>query len=96
VLLDVMDHGVPIVASDVDGIPDLIVDEQSGVLVPPDDALALARAIAALLDDPARRRHLADSAHQRLEYFSPDAMAEAYLNLYRRCLVTTPPKESTS
>lgn len=82
-LLDAMDHGVPIVASDVDGIPDIIEHEVSGSLVAPNDAEALARALAALLDDPERRRHLAETARARLADFTPAAMADAYLALYR-------------
>lgn len=83
-LLDAMDHGVPIVASDVDGIPDLIEDDVSGLLVPPGDAEALATALMALLEDPERSRRLATAAGQRLADFTPEAMAAAYLALYRR------------
>ncbi|SHE71716.1 Glycosyltransferase involved in cell wall bisynthesis [Modicisalibacter ilicicola DSM 19980] len=87
ILLDVMDHGVPIVAAAVDGIPDLVLHDQSGWLVPAEDAPALATAIAALLDDPARGERLAQGARQRLNLFTPAAMAEAYLALYRQiCL----------
>ena len=83
-LLDAMDHRVPIVASDVDGIPDLIEDDVSGLLVPPGDAEALATALMALLEDPERSRRLATAAGQRLADFTPEAMAAAYLALYRR------------
>ncbi|GHB02914.1 glycosyltransferase [Modicisalibacter luteus] len=85
-LLDVMDHDVPIVATDVDGIPDIVVDDQSGVLVPANDAAALARAVVALLDDPARSQRLTAGARQRLEGFTPAAMAKRYFTLYRRLL----------
>lgn len=87
-LLDAMDHDVPIVASDVDGIPDLIENDISGLLVPPDDPIALAKALQALLDDPSRRRTLAEAARRRLAQFTPDAMAKAYLELYRQ--ITAP------
>lgn len=83
-LLDAMDHGVPIVASDVDGIPDLIENDVSGLLVPPGDADALATALTALLEDPARCERLSAAARARLESFTPEAMAVAYLALYRR------------
>lgn len=85
-LLDAMDHEVPIVASDVDGIPDLIEDDVSGLLVPPGDAKALAVALTALLDDPARCARLTTGARERLAAFTPAAMAEAYLALYRKIL----------
>ncbi|HET8789914.1 MAG TPA: glycosyltransferase family 4 protein [Modicisalibacter sp.] len=84
ILLDAMDHGVPIVAANVDGIPDIVIDDESGVLVAPNDAAALATAIAELIDDPARRERLSDNARQRLDMFTPAAMGSAYLSLYRR------------
>ncbi|WP_251975788.1 glycosyltransferase family 4 protein [Salinicola avicenniae] len=85
-LLDAMDHGVPIVASDVDGIPDLIEHDISGLLVPPGDATALARELAALLDDPDCAARLAAGARQRLADFTPAAMATAYRARYRDIL----------
>ncbi|GAB2787966.1 glycosyltransferase family 4 protein [Halomonas shantousis] len=85
-LLDAMDHGVPIVAARVDGIPDIVIDQESGVLVPAEDSDALAQAIAALIDDPERRTRLAAGARRRLDAFTPQAMGSAYLALYRRLL----------
>jgi len=85
-LLDAMDHGVPIVASDVDGIPDLIANDVSGLLVPVGDSDALAAALIALVEDPARGQQLAGAARQHLAAFTPDAMANAYFALYRRLL----------
>ena len=82
-LLDAMDHGVPIIATAVDGIPDIVIHEQSGLLVPSGDASALAAAIAELIDDPARREHLVNGARQRLSGFTPSAMGNAYMRLYR-------------
>ena len=55
VSLEAMASARAVVASAVDGIPDAVVDGESGVLVPPDDPTALARAIASLLDAPDRR-----------------------------------------
>jgi glycosyltransferase involved in cell wall biosynthesis len=65
-LLEGMALGRPIVASAVSGIPEMLVDGESGVLVPADDAPALADAIVGLLRDPARRRQIGAAAHQRL------------------------------
>ncbi|GHB14397.1 glycosyl transferase [Salinicola rhizosphaerae] len=83
-LLDAMDHGVPIVASDVDGIPDLVEHEVSGLLTPPGDGDALAGALATLLEDPVLGERLASAASARLAEFTPAAMAQGYLALYRR------------
>jgi glycosyltransferase involved in cell wall biosynthesis len=65
-LLEGMALGRPIVASAVSGIPEMLVDGESGVLVPPDDAPALAQAVVGLLRDAARRRRIGDAAHERL------------------------------
>jgi glycosyltransferase involved in cell wall biosynthesis len=50
--------GLPVVASNIHGIPDAILDGKTGLLVPPKDPAALAAALAELIDDPATRRAL--------------------------------------
>jgi glycosyltransferase involved in cell wall biosynthesis len=65
-LLEGMALGRPIVASAVGGIPEMLVDGESGVLVPPADADALARALVALLEDGERRRRIGAAAYERL------------------------------
>jgi len=65
-LLEGMALARPIVASAVGGIPEMLEHERNGILVPPDDPAALATAVQALLDDPARARRLGDAAHERL------------------------------
>lgn len=62
VLLEAAHFGVPIVATRVDGVPEIVTHDASGLLVPSDDPDALANGIAQLLDEPARARRLADTA----------------------------------
>ena len=64
VLQEAMASGVAVVASRVGGIPELVRDGVSGLLVDPDDPAALAEAIGDLLDDDARRRQLADAGRR--------------------------------
>ena len=54
------------IATSVGGIPDMIEDGVSGLLVPPGDEAALTAAIVALLGDPARRRALGQAARERV------------------------------
>jgi glycosyltransferase involved in cell wall biosynthesis len=61
-LLEAMAMGLPIVATAVGGIPDVIEPERSGLLVPPADSVALAQAIKRLLDEPETRVRLGRAA----------------------------------
>jgi glycosyltransferase involved in cell wall biosynthesis len=81
-----MQFDVPIVASDVGGIPDIIHHEENGLLVPPGDAVALAAAVERLYLDAALRERLVEAARTQLEHFSPAAMTDRYEQLYRTCL----------
>ena len=62
VILEAMVAGVPVVASRVSGIPEVVVDPETGWLVPPEDPVALARALGELLDAPRARRASAERA----------------------------------
>jgi glycosyltransferase involved in cell wall biosynthesis len=75
-LLEGMALGRPIVASAVGGIPEMLVDGETGLLVPPDDPVALADALLAMLRDPERRVRIGLAARAELERrFSPAAFA---------------------
>jgi colanic acid/amylovoran biosynthesis glycosyltransferase len=67
VLMEAMASGVPVVASRIAGIPELVEDGVSGVLVPPANSDALARAITRLLEDPSLRRRLAERGRAVVE-----------------------------
>jgi glycosyltransferase involved in cell wall biosynthesis len=58
---------VPVVATRLSGIPELVVDGETGLLVPPGDASSLANAIEVLLRDPAQGRALGRKGRQRVE-----------------------------
>jgi glycosyltransferase involved in cell wall biosynthesis len=66
-LLEGMAMTLPVVATAVGGTPEVIADERSGLLVPADDANAMAAAIARLLDDPVSAARLAAAARQTVE-----------------------------
>ncbi len=81
-ILEAMQHGVPVVASNTGGIPDLIENGVTGVLVAPGNAQELASAVSSLLEQPSLARALAAEARRRLPHFSPRTMARRYLKLY--------------
>ncbi|MGH3051769.1 MAG: glycosyltransferase [Gaiellaceae bacterium] len=66
VLMEAMSSGVPVVASGISGIPELVEDHVTGLLVPPHDPRALARAMRCLHDDPSLRRELALSGREKV------------------------------
>jgi len=85
-LLDAMSFGLPIVASGVGGIPEIVDDGVNGLLVPPGNADAFFNALAALADDPDRTRRMRDANRQKATDFSPRRMAESYEAAYRDVL----------
>jgi len=85
VLAEALYVGVPVVATRVGGIPEIVADGVDGLLVPSADAAALAGAIIALLNDPAKRAALAGRGRTKVEQeFSFERMVRAYEDLYGR------------
>ena len=81
VLMEAMSCGLPVVASRLSGIPELVEDEVSGLLVDPGDVTALAAAIRRLMDDPHLRVRMGAAARQRiLSAFDLNENARAILH----------------
>jgi len=84
VLAEAMAMQVPVVATTISGIAELVTDGVSGRLVPPNDAAALARVLGELLDDPAQRQRLAhEGAATVARMFDRDVNIEALAALFR-------------
>ena len=84
-ILEAMCFGCPSVATRVGGIPEVVADGVSGVLVSPGDAAALARAVEALISDRAHCASLGEAARRRAgAFFSADVIVPAYEAVYRR------------
>jgi glycosyltransferase involved in cell wall biosynthesis len=87
VLLEAMAAGVPIVASRVATIPEVVVDGATGLLVPAGDEVALAEALARLANDPPAAQRMGEAGRQRLRrHFSIDKMVGDTELLYRELL----------
>ncbi len=80
-LLEAMGAGCPIVASDLAGINSVVLDDVSGVLVPPGDVAALAVALRDMLSDPARRARLGAGASELAEDLSVQVVGNRYRDL---------------
>ncbi len=86
-LLEAMFAGLPIVASNVGGIPEVVEDGEEALLVPVEDAGALAGALERLLTDVELARDLSDRARRRARKdYSVSAMAGRYVQLYREAV----------
>jgi len=87
VLVEAMAMARPIVATAVGGIPEIVVAGQTGLLVPPADPVALAGAVRALLDDPARAARLGTAGRARAEStFSLGAHVDGVERVYDEVL----------
>jgi glycosyltransferase involved in cell wall biosynthesis len=76
--------GVPVVSYNIDGLPNMIQNDRSGILVEKGDISGLAESIMNLLTDAAKRRILAENAYQfALENFSAASVAKKYLRAYK-------------
>jgi len=83
VIVEAMLAGIPVVATRVGGIPEIVIDGETGLLVPPDDAPALADALRRLTGDPPLRRAIAARARALAgERFTAAAMARQFEALY--------------
>jgi glycosyltransferase involved in cell wall biosynthesis len=86
ILFDIMQFKVPIIASNVGGIPDIIQDNQNGILVPPKNSDAIYEAIVKLYNNKDLREKLANCALADIENYSFENMTNRYLELYKEAL----------
>jgi colanic acid/amylovoran biosynthesis glycosyltransferase len=89
VLMEAMAAGVPVITTRIAGIPELVQDGESGLLIPPGDAGATAAAIRQLADDPSLRTRLAAAGRKKVEQeFDVEAEAHRFAGILARTLAT--------
>lgn len=87
VAIEAMASKKPLIASDVEGLSEVVTDGQDGLLVPPNDARSLADAINELLSDAGKAASLAATAHRTYkERFTLAAMVDGWISCYRDVL----------
>jgi glycosyltransferase involved in cell wall biosynthesis len=85
VLLEAMASGVPVVATCVGGIPEIVADGETALLVPPHNPRALAGALARLLRSPEQRARLAQGARRLVDSeYTPEAYERSLRRVYQR------------
>ena len=86
-LLEAMSCAVPVVTTRVGGIPEMVADGETGLLVAPGDPEALAAALRRLVGDPALARRLGDAGRRAIETtYSWEAVATRIVDLYGEVL----------
>ena len=86
-VLEAMAAGLPVIASAVGGVPEVVRDGETGALVPPRDPAALGRAITRLAEDPALRQRFGAAGRSRAEReFALAGFQRAHVELYRAAL----------
>lgn len=87
VFLEAMATGIPVLATDVSAVPEVVRGEETGLLVPPGQDEPLAAALLRLADDPGLRGRLGAAGRKRvLDHFGLDRMVEETLEVYRDVL----------
>jgi glycosyltransferase involved in cell wall biosynthesis len=86
-LLESSASGIPVIATRVGGSPEIVLDGETGLIVPPRDPAALADAMCLLLENPEFARAMGDAGRQRVhDYFSVDRNVQQTETLYAQLL----------
>jgi len=67
VIMEAMASGLPVVSTRIGGIPEMVIDNQTGFLVQPEDAVALARAIEKVINDRSLAQKLGQAGYERAQ-----------------------------
>ena len=88
VITEAMASGLPVIATEIAGIPEQVVDGHSGYLIQPGDDEALARHLRELIDSPDRRQSIGATGRERVETFSEKTMVNDLTVLYADLLAS--------
>jgi glycosyltransferase involved in cell wall biosynthesis len=86
ILFDVMQAEVPIIASNIGGIPDIIQNEKNGILIPIKNSKAIYKSIERLYMEVKLRTKLSSQAYKNIDNFSCDVMTDKYENIYKEII----------
>jgi len=83
VILEAMESGLPVIASSVGGIVDVVKHEVSGLLVNQKDPKSIAIAIEKILSDKQLQKKIIENAKKTVKEFSPQEIARQYFNIFQ-------------
>ena len=89
ILLDAMNHRLPVIASSVGGVPEIVHDGDNGILIDPGQPAQLKAAILRLSEAPELRRQFGDRGQRLAKNFSANVMCKKYLALYQAAVDAT-------
>ena len=81
-VIEAMALGLPVVTTNVGGIPFLLEDEQEALLVPPDDGSAMVNAISSLLSSPEKTKSISQTGRRKVEAFDWEVVKEQWKSLF--------------
>jgi glycosyltransferase involved in cell wall biosynthesis len=84
VIMEAMMMGKPVIGTRAGGIPDIIIDGESGLLIPPGDVIALQDAIRQLLNIPGPRKQMGAAARERVKSFQAQSIVPQIEKIYER------------
>jgi phosphatidylinositol alpha-1,6-mannosyltransferase len=82
VFLEAGAYGLPVIGTRSGGIPDAVIDSETGYLLPPDDVDGVARAMIALAENPALSRTMGMAGRARAEYLTWERFAGEQMDVY--------------
>ena len=95
-VLEALASGVPVVSTNVGGVPYIVQNRQSALLVPPGNPRDMAEAVADLLNDPGLRRHLIDNGLTLVKRYAWPNVREQWLSAYGEPLHGAPRRSAAS
>ena len=86
VIPEAMESGLPVIASSVGGIVDIVKNEVNGLLVPQKDSAAIANAIERIIKDEELAKKLVENSKATVSEFSPQRIAQKYYEIFQNCV----------
>ena len=86
VLLEAMAIGLPVVANNIGGVPELVVNNRTGFIVPPDDPASMSDAMLEIISDPQLQILMKKEAHKRCTMFTQKSVADNFQKIYHSLL----------